>query len=812
MGVASIWDQIRPGQDERIPLRLFATNFSKKHNRPLRVAIDGYMMLFEASLGSTSNGPTPNLSKFALNIMSKMRLFLSTDITFIVVFDGKIKPPKRGDSIRGKYYTATFEDLEREYNSIIESGTYSDHFREVELMRSVLELMNIQYMDAPGEAEAQCAWLQSEGYVDYVITNDSDVLINGATKVLKNLSKFVDDHAASARQTSNDIKETSRTEFFVTPIDMEKVQIKTGFTRERLLLYAILIGGDYNSKGVTNIGDEKAKRIVLCGTEFLTDKDPNFLYNVDFVANFMKVYSGSVSHFQRVELYDRFQQELFLELTSNMKAYFKKNYSADSLGLNFPPDCIVMFYIKPFVFRKPFHFERNRLNNTQTHQLLPICQSKGSKLIEFFEKRRKKPSITKSRLENGDDDDAVQEGEVEHEVNIKDFGAWMNEALSEALLTRVIKDNLVNEYELIHFDSEKVIDFQGLRLPLLGARVRPFFKFNNGSTDIMTDVDLDVKPKLIWVLRDSIPETNILLIEYEDRKQEKEAEKLLQEEEKRSRAEERERRKEERKNSPKKTPSPRKSPRKQALVPQSSTLATLGFISPTHKSPTKVGFKVPDLSHEPGKLSFQSPAKLFEAAFQSPKLLRQDSISSMVSHESDIIQSANGDSVNNSPNRKLDFTSFSSPIKKIDTTKEKPTSPGKTKLFSRSSSIRSTHSPSISPPGKIRKFYAPADNDDIVEINPFLTSSNLDGYATSQHNSPSKLKSTLESTEILDHPNTSSTFDDLNSKLHQPVSSTNSFENPILLDSNEPTPKINKTIEMVELLSSDDGDDTLDAI
>lgn len=40
---------------------------------------------------------------------------------------------------------------------------------------------------ATGEAEAQCAYLQMHNLVDCVITDDSDVFLFGATRVIKGL-------------------------------------------------------------------------------------------------------------------------------------------------------------------------------------------------------------------------------------------------------------------------------------------------------------------------------------------------------------------------------------------------------------------------------------------------------------------------------------------------------------------------------------------------------------------------------------------------------------------------------------------------
>ena len=53
----------------------------------------------------------------------------------------------------------------------------------------LLLLLGISFLKAPGEAEEYCAFLQKNGIVDYVLSEDTDSLTFGATKVLFSIPK-----------------------------------------------------------------------------------------------------------------------------------------------------------------------------------------------------------------------------------------------------------------------------------------------------------------------------------------------------------------------------------------------------------------------------------------------------------------------------------------------------------------------------------------------------------------------------------------------------------------------------------------------
>lgn len=107
-------------------------------------------------------------------------------------------------------------------------------------LKSLLKLCGIPYIQAPFEAESQCAYLEQAGLVDGVITEDSDVLLFGARKVYRN------------------IFEKNR---FVEKYDMSVIEHEMGLSRDDLIKMALFMGSDY-TMGVRGIAAVNAIEII----------------------------------------------------------------------------------------------------------------------------------------------------------------------------------------------------------------------------------------------------------------------------------------------------------------------------------------------------------------------------------------------------------------------------------------------------------------------------------------------------------------------------------------------------------------------
>ncbi|NXM73249.1 GEN endonuclease, partial [Serilophus lunatus] len=107
----------------------------------------------------------------------------------------------------------------------------------------LLECLGVPWVQAAGEAEAMCAYLNAKGLVDGCITNDGDAFLYGAQTVYRNF-------AMNAKDPHLDC------------YTMSSIKEKLGCDRESLIGLAVLLGCDYLPKGVPGVGKEQALKLI----------------------------------------------------------------------------------------------------------------------------------------------------------------------------------------------------------------------------------------------------------------------------------------------------------------------------------------------------------------------------------------------------------------------------------------------------------------------------------------------------------------------------------------------------------------------
>lgn len=184
---------------------------------------------------------------------------MAEGIKLIYVFDGEYNVLKeKTHEIRNGNKQAMREKYDKavEDEDIDSMAKYSRGFMKLDSemikeSKELLEAMGIAVVQAPGEGEMQCAELVKMGEAYAVGSQDYDALAVGATRLIQNLT------LARKRKTPSGF-------VYIAPeiIEYERVLQTLGTDADQFICLAILVGTDFNPRGVKGIGPKKALTLV----------------------------------------------------------------------------------------------------------------------------------------------------------------------------------------------------------------------------------------------------------------------------------------------------------------------------------------------------------------------------------------------------------------------------------------------------------------------------------------------------------------------------------------------------------------------
>lgn len=119
--------------------------------------------------------------------------------------------------------------------------------------KRLLTLMGVPWVQAPGEGEAQSAYMARKGDVWGAASQDFDSLLFGAPRLLRNLSI-----TGRRKLPSKNVYIRIEPEM----IELSRLLREMGVTHEQLIDMGILIGTDYNPKGVKGVGPKTALKLL----------------------------------------------------------------------------------------------------------------------------------------------------------------------------------------------------------------------------------------------------------------------------------------------------------------------------------------------------------------------------------------------------------------------------------------------------------------------------------------------------------------------------------------------------------------------
>lgn len=202
-----------------------------------KIGIDGNFWMYQimASMKTNNikifnyqNNDITHIYGLYIRIISILKIGIKP----LFVFDGKC-PDLKLNTIRKrideknisrkKIEENNFEN-DKQKKKLLENSFFISK-KEIEDCKKLLFYMNIPFIQSFEEADSQLAYLSKNHFIDYVISNDTDILIFGS----KNILPFF--------KSSNDIYKL---------INMETIKKKFNLTENDIIKLAIILGNDYN--------------------------------------------------------------------------------------------------------------------------------------------------------------------------------------------------------------------------------------------------------------------------------------------------------------------------------------------------------------------------------------------------------------------------------------------------------------------------------------------------------------------------------------------------------------------------------------
>ncbi|WP_276281212.1 flap endonuclease-1 [Halorussus caseinilyticus] len=178
-----------------------------------------------------------------IGVVQGLPKFFENDLTPVFVFDGAVTDHKAAEiEQRREEREKREEKLEeaREEGDAVEIARLEAHTQRLtdtiqETTRKLFDRLDVPYIEAPAEGEAQAAHMNRTGAVDYCGTEDYDALLLGAPLTLRQLTSKGDPEL----------------------MDFEATLAKHDVTWEQLVDIAILCGTDFN-EGIAGVGPKTA--------------------------------------------------------------------------------------------------------------------------------------------------------------------------------------------------------------------------------------------------------------------------------------------------------------------------------------------------------------------------------------------------------------------------------------------------------------------------------------------------------------------------------------------------------------------------
>ncbi|MBD3247124.1 flap endonuclease-1 [Candidatus Pacearchaeota archaeon] len=229
------------------------------------ICVDAFNILYQFLSSIRQRDGTPlmdskqRVTSHLSGILYRNVAMLSEGIRLVYVFDGKppeLKSKTAAKRRAGRKSAKEKYDKAKQNENIAAMKRYSSQLLRlddemIKESKELLEALGIMIVQAPSEGEAEAAHLCKKKEVFAAASQDYDSLLFGAPKLVRNLT------LARKRKTYHGYVE-------VKPelIELEKVLNRLEINLNQLICLGILVGTDYNPKGIPGIGQKTALKLV----------------------------------------------------------------------------------------------------------------------------------------------------------------------------------------------------------------------------------------------------------------------------------------------------------------------------------------------------------------------------------------------------------------------------------------------------------------------------------------------------------------------------------------------------------------------
>ncbi|KAF2809026.1 PIN domain-like protein, partial [Mytilinidion resinicola] len=219
-----------------------ATKHFQRTRRPLRIAVDEAGWRFNninehQVKAIREKSGEPAFQGIEKQLFWRICRLLKQNIELVFVFDGSRRPWKNGKT----------------------AGRID--YKSRELTEELLDALRIPHYRAPAETEAECVRLQQLGVVDAVWSEDADALMFGCDFLIRD---YREPKKKGEKKTNHSKAGTKKSNTHVRVIRPKHLQA-VHLSKEDIVLFAVVCGGDYDREGLRNCGRNTAMKMIKHG-------------------------------------------------------------------------------------------------------------------------------------------------------------------------------------------------------------------------------------------------------------------------------------------------------------------------------------------------------------------------------------------------------------------------------------------------------------------------------------------------------------------------------------------------------------------